>query len=87
MQKRQFHNYKHFDFCYAENEYKYYDTYLGGEKFPYRALKIYTKGDYHYHCRADGEFVWFQGYVDVFYLNEKIMNVIFMEVRFSSWIL
>ena len=21
------------DFCYAENEYKYYDTYLGGEKF------------------------------------------------------
>jgi len=20
-------------FCYAENEYKYYDTYLGGEKF------------------------------------------------------
>lgn len=21
------------DFCYAENKYKYYDTYLGGEKF------------------------------------------------------
>ena len=60
MQKRQFHNYKHFDFCYAENEYKYYDTYLGGEKFPHRESKIYTKGDYHYHCRADGEFVWFQ---------------------------
>ena len=42
------------------------------EKFPYRGPKIYTKGDYHYHCKVDGEFVWFQGYEDIFYLDEKI---------------
>ena len=108
------------DFCYAENEYKYYDTYLGGEKFtgeeavwycdnpiwcmnysgrvigsnfnsgflkevllqvtekfPYRGPKIYTKGDYHYHCKVDGEFVWFQGYEDIFYLDEKIYECYF----------
>ncbi len=108
------------DFCYAENEYKYYDTYLGGEKFtgeeaiwycdtpiwcmnysgrvigsnfnngflkevllqvtekfPYRGPKIYTKGDYHYHCKVDGEFIWFQGYEDIFYLDEKIYECYF----------
>ena len=31
-----------------------------------------TEGDYHYHCKIDGEFVWFQGYEEIFYIDEKI---------------
>lgn len=103
------------DFCYEENHYMYYDTYLGGERFsgeeavwvhkqpvwcmnysgrvigehfsgdflkealyqvpadmPYRGPRIFTKGDYHYHCKVEGEFVWYQGYEEIFYRNEKI---------------
>lgn len=106
---------KSIDFSYEEDPYKYYDTYLGGEKFsgeeaiwlydnpiwsmnysgrvlgdnfnisflkealsevsddlPYRGPRIFTKGDYHYHCKIDGEFVWFQGYEEIFYSDEKI---------------
>ena len=47
------------------------------EKFPYRGPEIYAKGDYHYHCKVDGEFVWFQGYEDIFYLDEKIYECYF----------
>lgn len=108
------------DFDYEENSYKYYDTYLGGEKFcgeeavwlydnpiwcmnysgrvlgdnfngsflkdvlsqvseslPYRGPNIFTKGDYHYHCKIDGEFIWFQGYEEIFYLNQKIYECYF----------
>ena len=93
-----------YDFAYAEGEYTYYDTYLGGERFageeavwhrgkpvwsmnyagrvigenfsgdflkealrrvphdhPFRGPSIFTKGGYHYHCRTEGEFAWFQG--------------------------
>lgn len=108
------------DFCYKDAPYKYYDTYLGKEKFsgeeaiwlydhpiwsmnysgrvlsdnfnncflkevlaqvssefPYRGPRIFTKGDYHYHCKIDGEFIWFQGYEEIFYLNEKIYECYF----------
>lgn len=109
------------DFCYQDNtDYKYYDTYLGGEWFsgeegvwlhddpvwsmnyvgrvigenfsgdflkevlmkvpadlPFRGPKIYTKGNYHYHCKVDGEFVWFQGYEEIFYMDEKIYECYF----------
>lgn len=108
------------DFSYEENPYKYYDTYLGGERFsgeeaiwlhdnpiwsmnysgrelsdnfnnsflkevlskvsadfPYRGPRIYTKGDYCYHCKINGEFIWFQGYEDIFCLNEKIYECYF----------
>lgn len=103
------------DYSYEENEYTYYDTYLGGERFageeavwfcdepiwsmnyvgrvlgeqfnidflrealyhvpeeyPYRGPEIYTKGDYHYHCKAEGSFGWYQGYEEIFCLNEKV---------------
>lgn len=103
------------DFCYEENDYMYYDTYVGGERFsgeeavwlrempiwsmnysgriigehfngdflkealyqvaadmPYRRPAIFTRGDYHYHCKVEGEFVWYQGYEEIFYLDEKI---------------
>lgn len=44
---------------------------------PYRGPKIFTKGDYHYHCKVEGEFVWFQGYEEIFYLDEKIYECYF----------
>lgn len=46
-------------------------------ELPYRGPEIYSKGDYHYHCRVDGEFVWFQGCEEIFYLNQKIYECFF----------
>lgn len=46
-------------------------------ELPFRGPKIYTKGDYHYHCKVDGEFVWFQGCEEIFCLNEKIYECYF----------
>lgn len=47
------------------------------EDLPFRGPEIYTKGDYHYHCKVEGEFVWFQGYEEIFYGNEKIYECYF----------
>ncbi len=47
------------------------------EEMPFRGPEIYTKGDYHYHCKVDGGFVWFQGYEEIFYDNEKIYECYF----------
>lgn len=44
---------------------------------PYRGPEIYTKGEYHYHCKVDGEFVWYQGYEEIFYSGEKIYECFF----------
>lgn len=44
---------------------------------PYRGPEIYKKGDYHYHCKVDGEFIWFQGYEEIFYQDEKIYECYF----------
>lgn len=108
------------DFRYQEQDFLYYDTYLGGEYFsgeeavwhkeapvwamnyagrvvgehfngdflkealyhvpadmPYRGPAIYTKGDYHYHCKAEGTFAWYQGYEEIFYLGERIYECCF----------
>lgn len=45
--------------------------------YPYRGPQIYSKGDYHYHCKIDGEFVWFQGYEEIFYFDERIYECYF----------
>ena len=50
-------------------------------ELPFRGPEIYTKGDYHYHCKVDGEFVWFQGCEEIFYMDEKYMSAIFMELK------
>ena len=47
------------------------------EALPYRGPEIYSKGDYHYHCKVDGEFIWFQGYEEIFYQDEKIYECYF----------
>ncbi len=46
-------------------------------ELPFRGPEIYTKGEYRYHCKVDGEFVWFQGYEEIFYENEKIYECYF----------
>lgn len=45
--------------------------------YPYRGPSIYTKGDYHYHCKIEGEFIWFQGYEEIFYQEERIYECYF----------
>ena len=47
------------------------------EELPFRGPEIYTKGDYHYHCKVTGDFVWFQGYEEIFYMDEKIYECYF----------
>lgn len=47
------------------------------KRLPFRGPEIYNKGDYHYHCKVDGEFVWFQGYEEIFYGDEKIYECYF----------
>ena len=44
---------------------------------PFRGPEIYTKGDYHYHCKVEGEFIWFQGYEEIFYMDKKIYECYF----------
>lgn len=47
------------------------------QNMPFRGPEIYTKGEYRYHCKVDGEFVWFQGCEEIFYGNEKIYECYF----------
>lgn len=47
------------------------------EELPFRGPEIYTRGDYHYHCKVDGAFIWFQGYEEIFYQHEKIYECYF----------
>lgn len=47
------------------------------KEHPYRGPSIFVKGEYHYHCKVDGEFAWFQGYEEIFYLEEKIYECYF----------
>jgi len=44
---------------------------------PFRGPEVYQKGDYIYHCKVDGEFSWFQGYEEIFYINQKIYECYF----------
>lgn len=47
------------------------------EEMPYRGPCIYTEGEYHYHCRVEGDFFWFQGYEEIFYGTRKIYECLF----------
>ena len=108
------------DLAYTLGNYKYYDSYFGGEQFsgeeviwqddnpkwtmnycgrvlsmnfngdflkdalfhtsadrPYRGPAFYQNGEYSYHCKVDGEFVWYQGYEEIFYGDEKVYECFF----------
>lgn len=41
-------------------------------KKSFRGPEIYTKGAYRYHSRVNGDFIWFQGYEEIFYEEERI---------------
>ncbi len=47
------------------------------KELPFRGPEIYSKGDYQYHCKVDGELKWFQGYEEIFYMGEKIYECYF----------
>lgn len=44
---------------------------------PFRGQDIFRHGDYTYHCQTSGDFEWFQGYEDIFYLEKKIYELHF----------
>ena len=44
---------------------------------PYRGPAIYQRGDYSYHCKVEGEFIWYHGYEEIFYLDKKIYECYF----------
>lgn len=44
---------------------------------PFRGPEFYSQGDYTYHCKVDGDFEYFQGYEDIFYLDKKIYELHF----------
>ena len=44
---------------------------------PFRGPDIFRQGDYTYHCQTSGDFEWFQGYEDIFYLDKKIYELHF----------
>lgn len=44
---------------------------------PYRGPELFTNGDYHYHCKVEGEFVWYQGYEEIFYQGNMIYECYF----------
>lgn len=44
---------------------------------PFRGPEIFRQGDYTYQCKTDGDFEWFQGYEDIFYLDKKIYELHF----------
>lgn len=44
---------------------------------PFRGPDIFHQGDYTYHCQSTGDFTWFQGYEDIFYLDKKIYELHF----------
>lgn len=111
---------KSHDLEYLENEYRYLDSFFGGEKFigeetvwvsdipvwsmnymgrvlndsfsgdflkecllnvsndlPYRGPRLYTSGEYIYHCKIDGEFNWFKGEEEIYYKKDRIYECIF----------
>ena len=44
---------------------------------PFRGPDIFRQGDYTYHCQTTGDFEWFQGYEDIFYLEKKSYDLLF----------
>ena len=47
------------------------------EDMPYRGPGFYLRGDYSYHCIAEGSPEWFRGYEEIFCCGEKIYELFF----------
>lgn len=47
------------------------------EEYPYRGPYVYHNGDFTYHCIVNGTVDWFQGYEEIFLLEEKVYECYF----------
>ena len=39
---------------------------------PYRGPEYYQSGEYTYKSKVSGDFTWFQGYEEIFWMNKKV---------------
>lgn len=44
---------------------------------PFRGPMVFSKGEYHYHCKVDGDFIWFHGYEEIFYEATRVYECYF----------
>ncbi len=44
---------------------------------PYRGPEIYNGGDYTYHCKTTGDFLWFSGTEEIYYRGHKVYECLF----------
>jgi transcriptional regulator with XRE-family HTH domain len=42
--------------------------------YPFRGPFVHQNGDYSYHCIVSGDVEWFQGYEEIFFLNNKVFE-------------
>lgn len=47
------------------------------EKMPYRGSEYYQSGEYTYKCKVSGDFNWFQGYEEIYWLETKVYECYF----------
>ncbi len=46
-------------------------------KMPYRGPEYYQSGEYTYKCAINGDFLWFQGYEEIYWHNKKVYECFF----------
>lgn len=49
----------------------------GSPDMPYRGPKFFTRGDYTYKCRVEGNFEWFVGCEKIMYQGVKVYEAMF----------
>lgn len=47
------------------------------KNMPYRGPEYYQSGEYIYKCNVVGDFIWFQGYEEIYCNNEKVYDCYF----------
>ncbi|MCR4712958.1 MAG: DUF5680 domain-containing protein [Treponemataceae bacterium] len=46
-------------------------------KMPYRGPEYYQSGEYTYKCAVNGDFLWFQGYEEIYWHDKKVYECFF----------
>lgn len=46
-------------------------------KMPYRGPEYYQAGEYTYKCKVSGDFNWFQGYEEIYWMDELVYECYF----------
>ena len=46
-------------------------------KMPYRGPELYQSGEYTYRCKVTGDFIWFQGYEEIYKEDIKVYECVF----------